>query len=342
METIDFVLPWVDNNSPSWIAERERVWNLTHPQERKESGDDNGASRYREMGMLEYWFRSVEKFAPWVNKVFFVTCGQKPDWLNVDNPKLVLVDHKDYIPVKYLPTFNSNVIELNLFRIAELSEHFVLFNDDVFLTRPVSPEFFFVNGQPSLSADLTICDYYGVNYWSYACFNDSCVLNDHFNMYESIAKNRDKWFSVKKLGWRSALKNRICHTINRTMFNRGYEHLSNAHLKSTFRTVWETCPEIMEATSMQRFRTWDQVNQWLVCAWNQASGAFYPARPYSHGSHFNVTTGQLEEVCQYIRNQSLPQVCVNDSAANDEPEAVFRAIRMAFDAILPEKSSFEL
>ena len=240
METIDFVLPWVDNNSPSWIAERERVWNLTHPQERKESGDDNGASRYREMGMLEYWFRSVEKFAPWVNKVFFVTCGQKPDWLNVDNPKLVLVDHKDYIPAKYLPTFNSNVIELNLFRIAELSEHFVLFNDDVFLTRPVSPEFFFVNGQPSLSADLTICDYYGVNYWSYACFNDSCVLNDHFNMYESIAKNRDKWFSVKKLGWRSALKNRICHTINRTMFNRGYEHLSNAHLKSTFRTVWET------------------------------------------------------------------------------------------------------
>lgn len=342
METIDFVLPWVDNNSPSWIAERERVWNLTHPQERKESADDNGASRYREMGMLEYWFRAVEKFAPWVNKVFFVTCGQKPDWLNVDNPKLVLVDHKDYIPEKYLPTFNSNVIELNLFRIPELSEHFVLFNDDVFLTQPVSPDFFFVNGLPSLSSDLTVCDYYGVNYWSYACFNDHCVLNDHFNLYESIAKNRDKWFSVQKLGWRGALKNWICHKINRTMFNRGYEHLSNAHLKSTFQTVWETCPEIMEATSMQRFRTWDQVNQWLVCSWNQASGYFYPARPYSHGSHFNVTTGQLEEVCQYIRNQSLPQVCVNDSAANDNPEEVFLAVRMAFDAILPEKSSFEL
>jgi hypothetical protein len=59
----------------------------------------------------------VEKYAPWVNRVFFITCGQCPPWLNRNHPKLRLVDHKDFIPLEYLPTFNSMTIELNLHRI---------------------------------------------------------------------------------------------------------------------------------------------------------------------------------------------------------------------------------
>ena len=332
MLKIDFVLPWVDSSSPSWNAERDKVWKQSHPEEWRENADE---------GTLRYFFRGIEKFAPWVNKIFFITCGQKPEWLNENNPKLALIDHKDYIPEEYLPTFNSNVIELNLFRIPELSEHFVLFNDDVFLTRPVNPDFFFQNDVPCLPCDLSICDYYGVNYWSYACFNDYCVLNDHFDLYKAIGDNRTKWFSLRDLGWKVSLKNWICYKINRTMFIRGYEHLSNSHLKSTFQKIWEACPDVLEATSRNQFRSWDQINQWLICAWNQASGSFYPSKPYSHGSHFNVSTRDLEYVCKLIREQSISQICINDTADNDDPEMVFQKIKMAFESILPEKSSFE-
>ena len=344
MEKIDFVLPWVDDTRPEWNAARKQTWNKYYHVDQQPADDDdsNGSCRYRDMGILEYWFRSVEKFAPWVNKVYFVTCGQKPAWLNENHPKLVLVNHKDYIPEKYLPTFNANPIELNLHRIPGLSEHFVYFNDDMFLIRPASPELFFVDGQPCLPCDLTPCDYFGYNTWSFICLNDYFVLNDSFDIHDAIWKNRCKWFNVKHLGIKKAMKNFLCYKINRTMSIRGYDHLATAQLKSTFQEAWDTCPGILEDTSSKPFRTREQVNQWLLCGWNQAKGAFHPVLPNSQGCHFNVSTACIDEVCSIIRKQSIPQICLNDSEHNDNPERCFREIRAALDSILPEKSGFEL
>ena len=114
METIDFVIPWVDGEDPQWKAEKagyEKAWSPKGValDETVSIGDANADCRYRELGCLRFWFRGVEQFAPWVNRVFFVTCGQRPSWLNVNHPKLVLVNHRDFIPEKYLPTFCSNV-----------------------------------------------------------------------------------------------------------------------------------------------------------------------------------------------------------------------------------------
>lgn len=343
METIDFVLPWVDDTDPKWRACKRVAWNqfMGIEPSGEEEEDANGDCRYRDMGILPYWFRAVEKFAPWVNKVYFVTCGQKPAWLNEKHPKLVLVNHEDYIPAQYLPTFNARPIELNFHRIPGLSEHFVFFDDDMLLIRPVGPEYFFVDGVPCLPADLTPCDYFGDNDWSFVCFKNYVVVNDHFQLYDAIGRNGDKWFDVRKLGVRNALKNRLCHKINRTLSVRGYEHLACAHLKSTFEEVWAACPALMEV-SCQPFRTREQVNQWLLCAWNQAAGRFHPERPYSRGSHYNISKGNLDEICSVIREQRVPQICLNDSAANDDPEKCFADIQQALEAILPEKSQFEL
>lgn len=343
MEAIDFVIPWVDSTDLDWQASKRAAWNKAMGIEQPVAEEGaNGDCRYRDMGMLEYWFRSVEKFAPWVNKIIFVTCGQKPVWLNEKHPKLVFVNHKDYIPSAYLPTFNAGPIELNYHRIPELSEQFVVFNDDVLLLRPIKPEFFFVQGEPCLPSNLTPCDYFGYNFWSFLCFSDYVALNDHFNLYDSIGKNRDKWFNVHKLGFKTALKNFLCYKINRTISIRGYEHLANAHLKSTYREVWDKCPSLLDETSRHPFRTIGQVNQWLFCAWNQAAGRFHPEKPFSHGSHYNISTNNLEEVCSVIRNQSIPQICLNDSESNDDPEKCFIALRKALDTILPDKSQFEL
>ena len=343
MNPIDFVLLWVDGNDPLWKARRNLRWNgYFHTDGAELKEEENGDCRYRDMEMLQYWFRAVEKFAPWVNRIFFVTCGQKPAWLNADHPKIVLVNHEDYMPAEYLPTFNSDPIELNLHRIQGLSEHFVLFNDDVFLISPVAPDFFFKDGQPCLPSDLSICDYFGYNSWSFRCLNDYFVLNDHFKLNDALRRDLKKWCVVKVLGARQALKNYLCFKLNRTMMIRGYEHLANPHLKSTFAEVWDTCPDIMDATCRQPFRSNDQVNQWLLCAWNQAKGQFHPVRSYSQGSHFNVSSGQLDLICSLIREQSVSELCLNDSQYNDDPEKCFAAIRQAFDAILPDKSGFEL
>ena len=107
---IDFVIIWVDGSDPEWRA----VKNQYVP---KAIGEDDQEVRYRDWDNLQYWFRGVEKYTPWVNKIHFVTWGHLPKWLNVNHPKLHIVNHKDYIPEEYLPTFNSHTIEMNLHRI---------------------------------------------------------------------------------------------------------------------------------------------------------------------------------------------------------------------------------
>lgn len=71
-KAIDFVVPWVDGSDPSWQAEIKKY-----------KGDetlfsDTTDKRYRDWGLFKYWFRGVEKYAPWVNKVHLITCGHYP------------------------------------------------------------------------------------------------------------------------------------------------------------------------------------------------------------------------------------------------------------------------
>lgn len=341
MELIDFVLPWVDGNDPQWRANKEAEVIKMGLQNQLCKGDANSECRYRDMDTLRYWFRSVERFAPWVNKVFLITCGQKPEWLEENNPKLVLINHKDYIPLKYLPTFNTRPIDLNLHRIAELSEHFVLFNDDVFLLRPVKPDNFFRNNQPVYPCTLKIHRFYINDNWSKTCFNDYCVVNEIFDSKKSIWENRSKWFNCRALGLRNSLANIIRYRLNKTFSITGYDHLALPHIKSTIQEVWNTTPDLMNESCMCRFRSDNQVNQWLFCTWNLLKGKFFPAKPGSQGLSIKISTSRIDEICEIINKQSVCQVCLNDTNENDDPSFCFDKIRQAFGQILPEKSSFE-
>lgn len=340
-DKIDFVMTWVDGDDPVWKTRKEENYHRFKPAclGRK---DDNGDNRYQDNGLLRYWFRSVEKYAPWVNKVFFVTCGQKPDWLNENHPKLVLIDHQEFIPSAYLPTFNSNTIEVNLHRIKDLSEQFVLFNDDLFLLRPISPEFFFKEREPVLSPSLHICRTYGNNYWSRMCFNCFCTINEHIDIVQEIWNNRGKWFDCSALGPGLALKNIIRYKINKTISISSNEHLACPHLKSTLQEVWEECPDVMEETSMSRFRSDTQISHWLMISWNMVKGRFFPIREGVRGRNFNDFVEEIETICDIIEHQSEPQICINDVDSNINRERCLRQISQALDTVLPERSSFEL
>ena len=102
MTTIDFVILWVDGNDPDWQRDFRQA--------RRTENEDASEIRYRDWRNLHYWFRGVERFAPWVRKIHFITWGHLPAWLRVLHPKLHIVNHADFIPSEYLPTFNSNAI----------------------------------------------------------------------------------------------------------------------------------------------------------------------------------------------------------------------------------------
>ena len=187
---IDFVVLWVDGSDPEWI----KSFNDSLPLELANKKIDVSEERYRDAGLLKYWFRGVERYAPWVRKIHFVTCGQKPEWLNTNNPKLHLVNHSDYIDSKYLPLFNSSAIEISIHKISDLAEHFVYFNDDFFLTSEVTKEYYF-------SPEGNIKDYATFTNISNTAFdhlllNNENVIESFINKRKSIKKNLGKWFNI--------------------------------------------------------------------------------------------------------------------------------------------------
>ncbi|MDR3191116.1 MAG: capsule biosynthesis protein CapG, partial [Lactobacillaceae bacterium] len=140
-QKIDFVVTYIDGTDEEWLAKRNLAKGI-----KNEAG--NGEDRYRQWDNFKYWFRGVEKFAPWVNKVYLVTDTKIPEWLNVNHEKLVILRQEDFMPVELLPTFNSISIEFFFDKIPGLAEQFVYFNDDMYLTKPTSPTDFFVEGKP--------------------------------------------------------------------------------------------------------------------------------------------------------------------------------------------------
>ncbi|WP_386084752.1 Stealth CR1 domain-containing protein [Weissella cibaria] len=107
MQKIDFVLTWVDDSDPAWIAEKNKYdVKQTLP-----------SVRVRDSDFLIYWFRSVEKYAPWVNKIHLVTWGHVPTFLNINHDKVNIVNHSEIFDEQYLPIFSTTALELSLHKI---------------------------------------------------------------------------------------------------------------------------------------------------------------------------------------------------------------------------------
>lgn len=153
---IDLVILWCDD-TPDFRAKRIYWQNKLGLQQNQNIISE----RFETVDELKYLLRSVEMYAPWINHIFLVTDNQCPTWLNLDNPKITIVDHKEILPLDVLPTFNSYAIEAYLHKTPHLSEHFIYANDDMLFSQPVSPQFFFDrNGNPiiRLREDFSFVD----------------------------------------------------------------------------------------------------------------------------------------------------------------------------------------
>lgn len=136
-QNIDIVYTWCDSSDENLLKKREKF--------AKEEGIDfklNDKCRYINNNELMYSLRSLELYAPWINNIYIVVDNQIPKWLNLSNPKIKIIDHKDIMPEDALPTFNSRAIEHCIVNIENLSENFLYANDDCFFWGPVEPDFF--------------------------------------------------------------------------------------------------------------------------------------------------------------------------------------------------------
>lgn len=333
---IDFVISWVDGNDTKWKQEKSRYDTISQDTCSK---TDNREERYRDWNNLQYFFRGVEKFAPWVRKVHFVTWGHLPVWLDTSYSKLHIVRHEDYIPKKYLPTFNSHTIEWNLHRIENLSENFVYFNDDMFLLQELKPTDFFQNGKPvdmlALQPDVANVD---DTTMPYIYLNNAMLLAKYFNKKKNMRKQPWAYFHV---GYPPQY---FCYNLLETVFPRftGFYtvHGPSPLKKSTYQTLWRIEPKLLDNVCSHKFRQKDDVNQYVLREYQKLSGNFVPRDIQKLSGYYEVSN-QNDMLVKAILEQKRKIICLNDANHEINFKRTQRQINGALQQVFPRKSLFE-
>ena len=148
MNKIDYVFPYVTSDDPYWKS----LYTISISGKESEFG--SGIQRFRDNGLLKYLFRSLEKYLPWINKVHMIVMSdtQVPSWINRE--KVHIIYHSDFIPKKYLPTFNSNLIDCFLPFLPLVEEKFIYGNDDLIPCRYLPKSIFFQGNIPCYNINI--------------------------------------------------------------------------------------------------------------------------------------------------------------------------------------------
>jgi hypothetical protein len=308
---VDLVYLWVDGSDPVWLAKKNKYLGVQH------DSDNEATSKARaaDNGELKYSLRSMEQNAPWVRKVYIVTDEQVPEWLDVTNEKVEIIDIRQLLPPASLPCYNSVVIEHLLWKIPGLAEHFLYANDDMFFSRPVTPAFFFtLEGMPIVRLQRA---FFG----------------------KSMNKIK-KTFSIPTNIYRKTIHRAALLIEKRFVryFSATPHHNIDAYLKSDYRRVFEIeFKNEIAATLTHHVRSENDIQRIIYLYYSLA-----------------VKRGKLrlvgrKESCRirlhkpdymnFIRKYNPFLFCLNDSHhATDEDR---KRVNPFLEALFPEKSSFE-
>lgn len=243
-DKIDAVITWVDGNDPVHQAKRAQF--LTNKRENARK-DVAGETRFNQVGEIYCCIASILRFAPWINKIYIVTDNQDPhveDYIKIHFPDnkipVEVVDHKVVFEgyEKHLPTFNSLAITSVLWRIPGINEKFILFNDDVMLQRPVTPEDFYRDNKIVL---------YGRRWISVNETRITLVLQTL--MRRLVGKKA--LLSFKKFMYNAARVTQSARFVR-------LDHTPHAFFKSVFSEFYAANPQCLEDNVRHRFRNKEQ------------------------------------------------------------------------------------
>jgi hypothetical protein len=313
---IDLVYTWVDGGDPRWIARRDAARGRAPQLQHDPSAAD--VSRFRSRDELRYSLRSVERYAPFVRKVFLVTDGQRPAWLVDDHPQLEVVDHREFLPEEHLPLFNSRAIEARLHHVPGLAEHYLYLNDDFLFGRPVRPELFFSGN--------------GVT---------------HF--FPSTARIRPGPATPEDTGIDATARNGrdlIARLFGPPAPEHKFKHTPHANTRTRTAEIESRIPDELARTVSHPFRHHTDVSLPSAFAhhYGWRTGTAVPSRiRYAYlflGEDPSTVEARLAAL---LEDRSFDVLCLNDGPLGPEAAARVDALVASFlDRYLPFRSSFEV
>ncbi len=199
--------------------------------------DANNDCRFTDSGELKYSLRSVELYAPWINKIFIITDNQIPDWLNTEHPKIKIINQNDILLNSAIPSFNSIAIEHSIKNIEDLSEYFLYANDDMFFNSPTPAEFFFNKKGYPISRFKKKSKVVFHSIYEAALDNAENLISKKFNTKLDFEPhhNIDAYLKSEVINCYETFKDEIDKTINSHFRNR--ENIERAIYQKYFISV---------------------------------------------------------------------------------------------------------
>lgn len=308
---VDLVYLWVDGNDQEWLAKKKQflgeITDLNTEATSKARNADNNE--------LKYSLRSAEKYAPWIRRIFVVTDGQIPKWLDQQNEKVKIVDIRELLPSEALPCYNSVIIEHFLYKIPGLSEHFLYANDDMFFNAQVDPGFFFTDeGTPIVRLQRAF-----TSKWINKCRKK---LKLHTNIYRKTIERAASLID-KRLG---------------KYYSGTPHHNIDSYLKSDYQYVsGDLFRSEIGSTITHHLRSEDDIQRIIY---------LYYALAAKKGTLRYVTRREScrirlhkPDFMDFIRTYQPVLFCLNDS--HHATDADRERVEPFLSTLFPEKSSFE-
>ena len=278
MKDIDLVVTYLNNNDKKWQRDYK-----TYSRIENKKYDPFGV-RFRDWDNFKYVLRSIANYMSFINNLYIVVSdeSQIPEYVNTDTAKIIF--HKDIIPEKYLPTFNSNTIELFIYKIPELSENFLYTNDDIFITNNISAKDFYDN---EMNPKIDV--------FEKRITRNNVYINSLRNTQELVLNEHNVTFKSKLSLLRS-------------------NHSINPMKKSMWKYYWDKYKNEM-SNSITRFRDKSNITQEL------SNYHFFikdknnvTKRNTRYFSFINSTTYDLENL---INDKNITAICINDNGVID-------------------------
>lgn len=317
---IDVVIAWVDGSDNFLIKKRKNYLksNLS------EIPPGAQSTRFSSLNEINYCLISILKFASFVRKIFIVTDEQTPSINEIVKkyfPKRIsdieIIDHKhifrDY--EDFLPTFNSICISNMLWRIEGLSDHFVYFNDDVFLTRKISPEVWFKKERPVLRGN-----------WVFPPFErliwDKLRVNYHKIRF-GINKEKPPSFQINQWNAAQLLKFKFRYLKS--------SHTPLAMNKKVLENYFTKNKNILKENLKFRFRNYKQFNtvalanhlEYITGNKNLSKSQAVYMKPYNRGEKY--ITRKFKQ-CKQSQNNLFLCIQSLDLATQKEQQLIFKQL----------------
>lgn len=284
---VDYVFPYVDNSESVW---RKSFIDYCKKIGREDKLEIIDGARYTDLGLLPTLIKCIELNLPWVRKIHIIVSNieQLPVQIR-NNPRVHVVLHKDIIPQKFLPTFNSTTIEMFVPRIEGLAEHFIYGNDDMFpLNKLKKADFFSEDGERIKIGFHTNKLKITSNQFRHVCFNNNKLIIDNFG-FQGILKEKE--------------------------YYRPYHSITPC-IKSDCIEVLDKCKDSIYKV-IKAFRTKNQYNQYIYPVYENFNHRVdLPVLNYKYVGYEN----SLDEICMAVEDHTVDFICINDTYGNYRDE----------------------